>query len=174
MRLQFRPSAERLEAHVLLSTLATVTPGAALPAATDAPIVETLTTNKSGYRAGEPVRITLSVTNTTKTDLTIASIKDGGGFTASQDFAPIWHSDGGKMKLTTMTVAPGQSHSVTVSWNGRSSTGGAERTGSFVIDNTLANNSVNIQIGPVRTVKANASAAARTAADPLTITENPT
>ena len=46
----FRPSPERLEAHVVLSSAAT-----AIVASAASPIVETLTTDQTVYKVGQPI-----------------------------------------------------------------------------------------------------------------------
>jgi hypothetical protein len=148
MHCAFRPSAERLESHVLLSSVA-------MPLATGtsgSPIIETLTTDKSVYKVGQPIHITLTETNTTNTDVVLPNMKQGGGFTVSQKLKNVWKSRGTRPRATTFTLQPGQTHTVTVTWNGRPNVGSLSRstpvTGTVQIDNTLANNTASIAIDP--------------------------
>jgi hypothetical protein len=155
MRRAFRPSAERLEAHVLLSTAA-----AAPFAVSGSPVVETLSTDKSVYKVGQPVHITMTETNTTNHAVASPSVKGLQGFTATTDSNVVWESTGGRPAAKSFTLQPGQSHSVSVTWNGRANTGSRSRstplTGTFRIDNTLAYNTVTIVIDPRRGKNSNA------------------
>jgi hypothetical protein len=144
----FRPSAERLEDHVVLSSVA--------PAqdftASGSPIVETLTTDKTVYKVGQPIHITLTATNTTNTTVVLANMKQGGGFAVSRKFKNVWETKRAEPSGKTFTVQPGQTHTIKVTWNGRPNVGqlshSAPVTGTFQVDNTLANNTVNIAIEP--------------------------
>jgi hypothetical protein len=171
MRRAFRPSAERLEAHVVLSSLATAMPMATVPAAAVSPTTESLTTDKSVYRPGQPVHMTLSVTNTSDADLSIAEMRHGGGFSASHNFSTVWRSDRGRLAVTSLTLAPGQTHTVTATWNGRSH--GARATGDFMIDSTLANNSANIEIERAHVKSPEPTARTHSADGPLTLIDQP-
>jgi hypothetical protein len=151
----FRPSAERLEAHVLLSSAATVT-----FSPSGSPIVETLTTNKTIYKVGQPIQITLTETNTTNAAVTSPTKEGVDSFAASQKFKDVWKSRGSKLAAPSYTLQPGQTHSITVTWNGHANVGSHSRstplTGTFEIDSTLANNSVFIAIDPRHGKNANA------------------
>jgi hypothetical protein len=144
----FRPSPDRLEAHVVLSSFGT---GSAI-AASGSPIVETLTTDKTVYTVGQPIHITLTETNTTNTSVVSANMKQGGGFVVSRHFKPVWKSPRARLAATSFTLQPGQTHTFTVTWNGHPNIGSLSRstpvTGTVQIDNTLANNTVSIAIDP--------------------------
>jgi hypothetical protein len=152
----FRPSAERLEAHVLLSSVAT----ALATGSSGSPIVETLTTDKSIYKVGQPIHVTLTETNTTNNDVVLPSPTLQTGFTVSRDFKIIWKSKRARPVATPITLQPGQTHTVTVTWNGRANVGSLSRstpiTGTVEIDNALANNSVFIAIDPAHGKGSNA------------------
>jgi hypothetical protein len=165
----FRPAAERLEAHVLLSSTAV----AAVAAPTSA-IVETLTTDQTIYKVGRPIHITLTETNTTNNTITSPSVAGLDSFTASQDFKDVWKSKGSKLAAPSFTLQPGQTHTITVTWNGHANVGSHSRskplTGTFEIDNTLANNSVSIAIDPRRGKGANAGIVSSVPNEELTLT----
>ena len=84
----FRPSAERLEDHIVLSYVA---PAQAFTAS-GSPIVETLTTDKTVYKVGQPIHITLTATNTTNTAVVLANMNQGGGFAVSRKFKNVWET----------------------------------------------------------------------------------
>jgi hypothetical protein len=148
IRYVFRPSAELLPAHVLLSSVAP----AAASQISGSPIVETLATDKTVYKVGQPIKITLTETNTTNADVVSPNMTEHGGFTASRKFKDVWESKRAKPTAATFTLQPGETHTVTVTWNGRPNVGALPRsapvTGTFQIDNTLANDTVNIAIVP--------------------------
>lgn len=167
----FRPSAERLEDHVALSTTA----AAAITATTTAtPIVETLTTDQTIYKVGEPIHITLTETNTTNTTLVSSQVAGLDSFTVSQNFRDVWKSKGSRQASPSFTLAPGQTHTISVTWNGHANVGSRSRsqplTGTFQIDNTLANNSVTIAIDPRRGKGANAGIKSLVGNEALTLT----
>ena len=166
----FRPSAERLEAQVLLSSAATVA-----FAPSGSPIVETLTTDKTIYKVGQPIQITLTETNTTNAAIVSPKVKGLDSFNASQDFKDVWKSKGSKLAAPSFTLQPGQTHTITVIWNGHANVGSHSRstplTGTFELDNTLANNSVSIAIDPRHGKGANAGVTSSVPNEALTLTE---
>ncbi len=146
-----RPSVKRLESHVMLSSAAMsiTTPSIASAAP---PIKETLTTDKSIYKVGEPIHITLTETNTMDSVVTLPSLQQSGVFTASRDLRVLWRSKVQKPESAATTLAPGQTRTISMTWNGSANVGSAPRstrlTGTLHIDNTLANDSVVIAIQP--------------------------
>jgi hypothetical protein len=138
------PSGERLEAHVLLSLAATA------PAVLSSRLVETLATDKSVYTVGEPIRITLTETNTTNSDIVLPSMERGAVFTVSHDLTDFWVKGQGRLSAAGKTLQPGQERTVRVTWNGRPNVGSRSTppTGSFQVNNTLADNPVTIEINP--------------------------
>jgi Intracellular proteinase inhibitor len=167
----FRPSAERLEAHVLLSSVAT----ALATGSSGSPIVETLTTDKTVYKVGQPIHIMLTVTNTTNMDVVLPNLTQQSGFTVSRDFKNIWKSKRARPGATPITLQPGQTHTVTFTWNGRPNVGSFSRstriTGTVQVDNTLANNAVRIAIDPAHGKGSNAGVTDSMPNEVLTLTE---
>ena len=165
----FRPSAERLEAQVLLSSAAVAT-----FAPSGSPIVETLTTDKSIYKVGQPIHITLTETNTTNSAVVSPTAAGLDSFTASQKFKDVWKSRGSKLAAPSYTLQPGQTHTIMVTWNGHANVGSHSRstplTGTFEIDSTLANNSVFIAIDPRHGKNANAGITYSVPNEGLTLT----
>ena len=141
----FRPSPERLETHLLLTA---ATAGLPVPGP---PITETLTTNRTIYKVGQPIEITLTETNTTKNPVTLSNIANVDGFTATRSFKIVWTQAAPSRRAHSSTLRPGETRKIRVVWNGRPNVASARSTpatGTFEIDNTLANNSVAIAIDP--------------------------
>jgi hypothetical protein len=164
----FRPSAERLEDHVLLSSTAALT-----FAPSGSPIVETLTTDKTVYKVGQPIRITLTETNTTNSTVVSPNVRGLDSFAASQDLKDVWKSKGANRAAPSYTLQPGQTHTISVTWNGHANVGSRSRstplTGTFEIDNTLANNSATIAIDPRHGKGANAGIVSAVPNEALTL-----
>ena len=98
----FRPSAEPLEPLVVLSSIAPAL------AVSGSPIVETLTTDKPVYKVGQPIKITLSATNTTNANVVLPTRMQVGGFTVSRDFKNVWKSRPGRRQAASISLQPGQ------------------------------------------------------------------
>ncbi len=163
----FWPSAERLEAHVLLTAASS---GLPVPGP---PITETLTTNKTIYKVGQPIEITLTETNTTKNPVTLSNIANVDGFTAIRSFKIVWSQAAPSRRAHSSTLQPGETRRVRVVWNGRPNVGSARSTpstGTFEIDNTLANNSVTIAIDPAHGKGSTAGPTSSVPIDTLTLT----
>ncbi len=163
----FRPSTERLESLVVLSAAS-----AALPVA-GPPITEVLSTNKTIYKVGQPIHITLTETNTTKVPLTLTNIAQVDGFTATRDFKVAWKISARGQRAGSSVLQPGETRTVRAVWNGRpnvASSASIPRTGTFEIDNTLANNSVTIAIDPAHGKGSTAGPTSSLPNDPLTLT----
>ena len=144
----FRPSAEPLEPLIVLSSIAP----APASAVSGSPIVETLTTDKPVYKVGQPIKITLTATNTTSANVVLPTMTQVGGFTVSRDFKNVWKSRPGRRAATSISLQPGQTQTYTITWNGHPNVGSLSRsatlTGTVQIDNTLANNTVSVAIDP--------------------------
>ena len=90
------------------TSLLSSTAAAAITATTTAsPIVETLTTDQTIYKVGEPIRITLTETNTTNVTLVSSNVAGLDSFTVSQNFRDVWKSRGSKQASPSFTLAPG-------------------------------------------------------------------
>jgi hypothetical protein len=165
----FDPAAERLEAHVLLSAAS-----AALPVE-GPPISETLSTNKTVYKVGQPIVITLTETNTTKSPVALANIAPVDGFTASRDFKIVWSQKAhNRERARSSTLQAGETRTIRAVWNGRQNVGSSSSgplTGTFEIDSTLANNSVNIAIDPAHGKGSTAGVTSSVPKDTLTLTQ---
>jgi hypothetical protein len=169
MRYAYRPKTERLEAHVLLSSSAVTF------APSGSPIVETLSTDKTIYKVGQPIQITLTETNTTSATV-VSPTKPGlATFTASQHYKDVWKSPGSRQAAPSFSLQPGQTHTITVTWNGHANVGSHSSstplTGTFELDNTLANNPVFIAIDPRHGRHANDGVLSQTSGEILTLTE---
>jgi hypothetical protein len=81
MRRHVRPGVEGLESRALLA------------ANTSAALAMTLTTDRSAYVAGQPIKITLTETNTSGHTLTFADGPSLDGFTVTKGAATIWRSN---------------------------------------------------------------------------------
>ena len=118
---------EPLEKKTLLSSLAL--PGAQasppVPAAAIPGLVVRLTTDHRVYRAGQPVVMTLTETNTSQTAINIVEGPSTSGFFAVRARRKVWASNGGiqPMFVVSQTLQPGQSITMSATWNGRSDLG---------------------------------------------------
>lgn len=135
-----KPVFERFEQRELLS-IQTVAPPPAAVVSISPPgqgLTLTLTTDRRVYRAGQPVVMTLTETNTSTSDIHIASGPASAGFVAMRAGRRVWTSNPGiqPMFLVSQTLRPGQSisWSSTWIWGGRSNTGrGWPASGRFTI-----------------------------------------
>jgi hypothetical protein len=79
-----------------------------------------LTTDKSVYQVGEPIRVTFTETNTGQEPAQIG-VDAGDGLTVMQDGAVVWDQNQGRLfPLCTVseTLQPGQSRTWTGTWDG--------------------------------------------------------
>jgi hypothetical protein len=126
MRLRTRLNIESLESRALLSGLSVA-----------------LTTNASSYEVGQPVQLTFTETNNTSHAVTINEGPSTDGFDVKQGGATVWRSNAGinPLFIEADTLQPGQSLTLTGTWNGvpnvGTSTGGSV-TGTFVVLNQLS------------------------------------
>ncbi len=151
MRTTFRPDVERLESVMLLSSVApTPTPLPILPPATTittAPQI-TITTNHATYTVGAKIVLTEKLTNTSSHVEEIAIGPPNDGFVVAQHGKVVWRSNNGVIPqfLLLVMLKPGQSHTITATWDGHPSNPNAfsdgeltneSPTGTFVVDNQL-------------------------------------
>jgi hypothetical protein len=118
-----RPSLEPLEGRSLLSGLA-----------------YSLTTNQAIYQLGQPVEMTFQETNVSSQPVSVEDGPSIDGFTISRDGAVVWQSNSGinPLYIALETLQPGQSLTLTATWNGIPIGGSAPASGTFVISNQLA------------------------------------
>jgi hypothetical protein len=92
-----------------------------------------LTTNQSTYAVGQNVQMTLTETNDTNHDVTVAVGPSIDGFFITQNGETIWQSNSGMtpMYIEQRVIDPGQSLVLTASWT-------ASATGTFVVYNQMA------------------------------------
>jgi hypothetical protein len=122
MRRRYRLTVEPLEVKALLSGIAT-----------------SLLTDRAVYEAGQPIRFTFTETNTSDQPVTIEDGPSLDGFTVTQNDSPVWRSNAGinPMYVVAETLQPGQSRTLTATWNGTPAGGSAQATGAFAVSNQL-------------------------------------
>jgi len=131
MRPSYRPAVESLEALTLLSA---VSPG----------LTETLTTDRAVYRPGEPVRMTLTETNTSARDVSFGVGPSTDGFSVTRNGGTVWRSNAGIQPLFVrlVTLHPGESFALQATWDGHPNTPRGDTlpgrpTGMFLVHNAL-------------------------------------
>ena len=93
---------ERLEERALLSGLA-----------------YSLTTNESNYQPGQPIQISLTVTNTSSQPIKTIDGPDLDHFVVTENGVQVWESESFILPLAGLaTLQPGQSFTDTDTWNG--------------------------------------------------------
>jgi hypothetical protein len=145
---------EMLEGKVLLAAMAT--PIAALSPPLIAPLnqglVVKLSTNHLVYRRGQPVVMTLTETNTSQQDITVTSGPSTDGFFVTHGGRKVWASNAGAqpMFILLRTLAPGQSITLSATWNGLSNIGAPSApTGHLVVGSQVEGTQpVTIEIRP--------------------------
>ena len=119
-----RPRVEVLEGRALLSALAM-----------------TLTTDKAVYQAGDPITMTFTETNDSSQPVDTVGVAPNDGFDVAENGKVVWESNAGAvpMVISMITLQPGQSHTLTATWDGVPSTGGPPvlAGGSFTVTNGL-------------------------------------
>ena len=102
----------------------------------------TLTTDALSYQLGEPVRLTFIETNNSNQPITVDEGPSTNGFEVDQGQATIWRSNAGinPLFIEADTIQPGQSLTLTATWNGLPNLGNSTSTpptGDFVVMNQL-------------------------------------
>jgi hypothetical protein len=117
-----RPIVEPLEGRALLSGLA-----------------YSLTTDQSVYQPGQPVQMTFRETNVSTRPVTVEDGPSIDGFTVSRDGAVVWRSNAGinPLYIRLETLQPGQSLTLTATWDGVPNGGSAPVPGQFLVSNQL-------------------------------------
>ncbi|MGC8643542.1 MAG: hypothetical protein ACP5XB_27105 [Isosphaeraceae bacterium] len=118
---------EPLEEKALLSSLALPVLQASppIPAPATQGLVVKLTTDHRVYRAGQPVVMTLTETNTSQNPINIVEGPSTSGFLAARAGRKVWASNAGiqPMFVMSQTLQPGQSITLSTTWNGQSQVG---------------------------------------------------
>lgn len=116
-----------------------------------------LTTNQSSYQPGQPVVMTFRETNVSNQVIQVEQGPSIDGFNVTQGGKVIWRSNAGvnPMFIALDPLQPGQSLTLTATWNGVPNGGSSPVSGSFVITNQLnpsASATVTISGAPVKPV----------------------
>jgi hypothetical protein len=100
---------------------------------------ETLKTNQAIYKAGQPIQMTFTVTNVSRTARQFDAGPSIDGFDVMQNGKTVWMSNAGinPMYISPVTLQPGQSWTLSATWNGIPSGSTARATGTFVVTNQL-------------------------------------
>jgi hypothetical protein len=98
-----------------------------------------LTTNQSTYKPGQPIVMTFKETNLSTQPVSVDEGPSIDGFNVTQGGKLIWQSNSGinPFFIEVDTLQPGQSLTLTATWNGVPTGGTTPVTGTFVIDNQL-------------------------------------
>jgi hypothetical protein len=104
-------------------------------------LADRLTSNNSVYQAGQPIQLAFIETNISGHTIKIGDGPSQDGFVVLQDGKIVWRSNAGvtPLYIRLVTLRPGQSLTLTWSWNGVPNTGGASTSsvdlGTFVAFN---------------------------------------
>ncbi len=180
MRVKYRPRVERLESYELMTGMMVAPVSVAPAAVTASPITLTLTTDQSSYSVGQPVHMTLTETNTSSQTVQITDGPSIDGFSVSQNGTTIWRSNAGMqpMFLREVTLNPGQSLTLTATWDGHPNntpTGtesSATPTGTFQVSSQVSQDGATA--APVTITIGAASTPTPTATPTPKITSTPT
>jgi len=135
------PVLEPLEGKALLSSVAAAPVGPVAVASANEGVVVQLTTNQLVYHEGQAVQMTLTETNMTNHDVTISVGPSIDGFYVTKKGKEVWASNTGPQPqyILLKTLAPGQSFTLTATWNGQSNIGSASTpTGTLVVHSQVA------------------------------------
>lgn len=127
MKRTLRPQVEPLEGKSLLSGGFHIAHHAISTPVKPAPsggLVLTLTTNRSVYRQGQPVVLTLKETNTTNHSLVLIVGPSLNGLYVNQNGNTVWRSNGGLQPAlaSPQIIPPHKSIKFTATWHGDSNT----------------------------------------------------
>ncbi len=122
MKRRICPKLEILEGRSLLSGL-----------------VASLTTNQSVYQPGQPIVMTFQETNASSQAVDVDNGPSIDGFMVSHDGDVVWRSNAGinPMFIVRETLQPGQSLTLTATWDGIPTGGTAAVPGQYLIANQL-------------------------------------
>jgi hypothetical protein len=149
MKRSTKPALETLEGRALLTTPAPVVPVAPIVTAAEQGLVDKLTTDHTVYHLGQPVVMTLTVTNTSNHDISFGlgpSVDEG--FFVTQNGKEVWASNTGFQPdwIMEYTLKPGESVTTSDTWNGQSNIGPASTpTGTLVVHSGDARVTIEIQ-----------------------------
>ena len=123
MKSRRRPQFEGLEGRSLLSGL-----------------TATLTESAPVASPGQPIVFTLQETNNSSQPMTVDQGPSLDGFEVQQAGRTIWQSNAGiqPMFVTAQTLQPGQSLTLSTTWNGKAQDGSTPADGTYTIVNQMA------------------------------------
>ncbi len=100
-----------------------------------------LSADRTVYARGEPVELTLSVTNPGPTPITLtAPSSQRYDFTVLKDGTEVWRWSAGRMFLTVLTdltIPPGETRAFTETWDQRDQSGRPVSPGEYVVVGVL-------------------------------------
>ena len=102
-------------------------------------IAYSLTTNQSTYQPGQPIEMTFQETNESSQTISVEDGPSIDGFTVTQDGTTVWRPmrAPNPMFILVETLPPGQSLTLTATWDGIPTGGTSPVSGQFVIFNQL-------------------------------------
>jgi hypothetical protein len=102
-------------------------------------VAYSLTTNQSVYQPGQPIEMTFQETNVSDHAISVGDGPSIDGFTVVQGGAVVWRSNAGinPLFIRLDPLQPGQSLTLTATWDGVPTGGSSPSSGTFVIDNQL-------------------------------------
>lgn len=98
-----------------------------------------ITTNQSSYAPGQAVEMTFQETNVSDKAITVQEGPSIDGFDVLQGGRMVWRSNSGMnpMYIALDTLQPGQSLTLTATWNGVPANGSTPASGTFEVANAL-------------------------------------
>jgi hypothetical protein len=171
MRFQLRPRIDGLEEKTLLSHLAAslMAPEHALQAevrreVATSKMAVSLTTNQTTYSPGQVVQMTLTMTNTSSQNETVALGPSIDGFFVTQNAKVIWRSNSGvePQYIVRRILKPGQSITLTAQW-----TIPASVSGGFTVHNEM------FPSGPVAPIQVTAAPPSPSVVAPTSLSVTP-
>jgi hypothetical protein len=113
-----------------------------------------LTTNQSTYKPGQPIVMTFQETNVSNSPISVEEGPSIDGFDVTQGGTVIWRSNAGinPMFILMDPLQPGQSLTLTATWDGIPTGGSTPVSGTFKITNqSNPNTSATVTIGNTTT-----------------------
>jgi hypothetical protein len=102
-------------------------------------IAYSLTTNQSTYQPGQAIEMTFQETNESSRTILVDEGPSIDGFTVTQDGSTVWRSNAGAnpMFILARSLQPGQSLTLTATWDGIPTGGSSPTSGQFMLTNQL-------------------------------------
>jgi hypothetical protein len=149
------PAVERLEGRALLSAglrRARLPVAPPIVASESEGVKAVLATDHQRYHQGQAVVMTLTATNTSNHDVTMPLGPSADGFYVSRNGRTVWASNSGPqpLYLVLKTLRPGESFTLSATWDGRAHLGPASTpAGALVVHSQIAGAApITIQIPP--------------------------